>query len=80
MKISSDLGNIHPVTIDQLVMPAIELLEDDHNLKSVYKSLKSFIKWKVVELVQDGPRFFWDHLLPTAHVNSFLHYLAVLHI
>ena len=32
---------------------------------------------EVVELVQDGPRFFWDHLLPTAHVNSFLHYLAV---
>ena len=27
---------------------------------------------EVVELVQDGPRFFWDHLLPTAHVNSFL--------
>jgi hypothetical protein len=27
MKISSDLGNRHPVTIDQLVMPAIELLE-----------------------------------------------------
>jgi hypothetical protein len=26
---------------------------------------------EVVELVQDGPRFFWDHLLPTAHVNSF---------
>ena len=24
---------------------------------------------EVVELVQDGPRFFWDHLLPTAHVN-----------
>ena len=33
---------------------------------------------EVVELVQDGPRFFWDHLLPTAHVNSFLHYLATL--
>ena len=32
---------------------------------------------EVVELVQDGPSFFWDHLLPTAHVNSFLHYLAV---
>jgi hypothetical protein len=27
MKISSDLGNRHPVTIDQLVMPAVELLE-----------------------------------------------------
>ena len=27
MKISSDLGNRHPVTIDQHVMPAIELLE-----------------------------------------------------
>jgi hypothetical protein len=27
MKIRSDLGNRHPVTIDQLVMPAIELLE-----------------------------------------------------
>ena len=27
MKISSDLGNRHPVTIDQLVIPAIELLE-----------------------------------------------------
>jgi hypothetical protein len=24
MKISSDLGNRHPVTIDQLVMPAID--------------------------------------------------------
>ena len=33
---------------------------------------------EVVELVQDGPRFFWDHLLPTAHVDSFLHYLAVI--
>jgi hypothetical protein len=28
---------------------------------------------EVVELVQDEPRFFWDHLLPTAHVNSFPH-------
>ena len=27
MKIRSDLGNRHPVTIDQLVMPAVELLE-----------------------------------------------------
>ena len=27
MKISSDLGNTHTVTIDQLVMPAVELLE-----------------------------------------------------
>ena len=27
MKISSDLGNRHPVTIVQLVMPAVELLE-----------------------------------------------------
>jgi hypothetical protein len=27
MKISSDLGNRHHVTIDQLVMPAVELLE-----------------------------------------------------
>jgi hypothetical protein len=43
MKISSDLGNRHPVTIDQLVMPAVELLEG----------------------------------FPTAHVDSFLHYLAV---
>jgi hypothetical protein len=25
--ISSDLGNIHPVTVDQLVMHAVELLE-----------------------------------------------------
>jgi phosphohistidine phosphatase SixA len=32
---------------------------------------------EVVELVQDGLIFFWDHLLPTAHINSFLHYLAV---
>jgi hypothetical protein len=32
---------------------------------------------EVVELVQDGPRIFWDHLLPSAHVDSFLHYLAV---
>jgi hypothetical protein len=30
-----------------------------------------------VELEQDGQRFFWDHLLPTAHVNSFLHYHPV---
>jgi hypothetical protein len=27
MKISSDLGTRHPVTVDQLVMPAVELLE-----------------------------------------------------
>jgi hypothetical protein len=27
MKTRSDLGNRHPVTIDQLVMPAVELLE-----------------------------------------------------
>jgi hypothetical protein len=27
LTISSDLGNRHPVTIDQLVMPAVELLE-----------------------------------------------------
>jgi hypothetical protein len=27
MKIRSDLGNRHPVTIDQLVMPAVEHLE-----------------------------------------------------
>jgi hypothetical protein len=27
MKISSDLGNRHPVIVDQLVMPAVELLE-----------------------------------------------------
>jgi hypothetical protein len=26
-------------------------------------------KQRVTNL-KDGPRFFWDHLLPTAHVNS----------
>jgi hypothetical protein len=39
--------------------------------------LQYYPELEVVELVQDGPRFFWDHLIPTAHVNSFLYYLAV---
>ena len=43
----------------------------------ISEMLQYYPELEVVELVQDGPRFFWDHLLPTAHVNSFLHYLAV---
>jgi hypothetical protein len=47
----------------------------------ISEMLQYYPELEVVELVQDGLRFFWDHLLPTAHVNSFLHYLAVvLHI
>jgi len=40
MKISSDLGNSHPVTIDQLVMPAVEL----YIWKQKYWKLKIFNK------------------------------------
>jgi hypothetical protein len=43
----------------------------------ISEMLQYYPELEVVELVQDGPRFFWDDLLPTAHVNSFLHYLAV---
>jgi hypothetical protein len=45
MKIRSDLGNRHPVTIDQLMMPAVELLEGWPQPKICLQSLKSFIKW-----------------------------------
>ena len=37
----------------------------------ISEMLQYYPELEVVELVQDGPRFFWDHLLPTAHVNSF---------
>jgi hypothetical protein len=30
--------------------------------------LQYYSELEAVELVPDGPRFFWDHLLPTAHV------------
>jgi hypothetical protein len=43
----------------------------------ISEMLQYYPELEVVELVQDGQRFFWDHLLPTAHVDSFLHYLAV---
>jgi hypothetical protein len=43
----------------------------------ISEMLQYYPELEVVELVQDGPIFFWDHLLPIAHVNSFLHYLAV---
>jgi hypothetical protein len=35
MKISSDLGNRHPVTSDQLVMPAEELSIQDEYLECI---------------------------------------------
>jgi hypothetical protein len=38
MKISSDLGNRHPVTIDQLVMPAVELLEGKNTYNVIHKN------------------------------------------
>jgi hypothetical protein len=53
MKIRSDLGNRHPVTIDQLVMPAVELLEGwsqpDHDLW-LWKSIgfQIFLRTKYV--------------------------------
>jgi hypothetical protein len=38
----------------------------------ISEMLQYYPELEVVELVQDGLRFFWDHLLPTAHINSFL--------
>jgi hypothetical protein len=31
----------------------------------ISEMLQYYPELEVVELVQDGPRFFWDHLLPT---------------
>ena len=33
----------------------------------ISEMLQYYLELEVLELVQDGPRFFWDHLLPTAH-------------
>jgi hypothetical protein len=35
--------------------------------------LQYYPELEVVELVQDGPKIFWDHLLPSAHVESSAH-------
>ena len=35
----------------------------------ISEMLQYYPELEVVELVQDGPRIFWDHLLPSAHVD-----------
>ena len=47
---------------------------------SISEMLQYYPELEVVELVQDGPIFFRDHLLPTAHVNSFLHYILYIYV
>ena len=43
----------------------------------ISEMLQYYPELEVVELEVDDPRRISVHLAPTAHVNSFLHYLAV---
>jgi hypothetical protein len=46
----------------------------------ISEMLQYYPKLEDVELVQDGPRIFWDHLLPSAHVDSFSLYIRDIHL
>jgi hypothetical protein len=45
----------------------------------ISEMLQYYPELEVVELVQDGQGIFWDHLLPSARVDSFLHYLEMVY-